>query len=503
MSTLQEFLVKSAGMEKEARTAIAKRLLASTMMPYEVIKRFGKVKGNRYLDDITTSVKNRINNPSIIPEFKYDYRDYIRRTLANNAAPQLHFNNKLSKSDYLKHIESDPLVLNSRLKYDDSLRSAGSQSGLSSLYSTLPRQDKLIVSKYLRGIASESELHHLSKDVQQAARSTRTGLLRSTKAPILPEKYKYMITLQRQHGIKSREELLKEMQDQGLDFNPAVLQHSHYVTGPYSMIDFFPNVDKKHALLAATKMPYTSNDRLPAQVAALEDVWHSSGKFNSLYRGTNMSELPRSVQKALQIIKGENLLEPGTRANRLFNKVYNNKALYNKLDLIDDIQPAVDAKNAFYWPELDTLLVHPKVMGVKNKAGIEAHERGHRAAYTMVPEAHADEAFRTFRKMQLLGKKYNMNVPLGNLRLMQEVFAESYIPKLLGPNSGAATFISPRQQIRATDAMGLAGDIRKEIRKDMLEQYKANRDAINAMRTSEDTKDLFRQLAFNYQHPFV
>lgn len=503
MSTLQEFLIKSAGMEKEARTAIAKRLLASTMTPQEVVKRFGKVKGGRYLNDITTAVKNRINNLSSTGKDTDKTRNYLRRIFANNTARQLHFDNKISKADYLKHITSDPLVLNSRLIYGDMLRGAGLRSGLSDLYSTLPRQDKLIVSKYLRGAVPESGLQHLSKDVQQSAQNARARLLNSVEGPTLPKKNNYAPTLHKQYGIKSREELIKEMQANGIDFNPDKLQHSHYVTGALDLLDLTPSIDKKHRLLAATKLPYTSNDRLPAQVAALNDVAVTSGQFNSLYRGAKMDELPRSAQKALQIIKGENLLEPGTRANRLFNKVYNNKALYNKLGLTDVIQPAVDGKNAAYWPNLDALLVHPNTLGAKNTAGMAAHERGHRAAYTMAPEAHADEAFRTFRRMQLLGKKYNMNVPLEDARLMQEVFAESYIPKLLGPNSGAALFVSPRQRIRATDNMGLTGDIRKELRKGMLKQYKVNRDAINAMHTSEDTKDLFRQLAFNYQHPFV
>ena len=492
-------------MEKEARTAIAKRLLASTMTPQEVVKRFGKVKGNRYLDDITTAVKNHINAQST-PRFgNVDIRADLRHTLADNSARRLHFNNRISKSDYLKYIASDnPLLENSRFTYNNIANRAGLRSGLSDLYSTLPRQDRLVVSKYLRGMVPESGLQHLPNDVQQAAQNARYMLLHPAEGPILPIKSRYAETLQQEYGIKSREELIKEMQDSGIDFNPDELKHYHYVTGKHdNRLDPILGINQQHRLLAATKLPYTSNDRLPAQAAALADVLTTSGRFNSLYRGANMDKLPLSAQRALQIIKGENLLEPGTRANRLFNKVYNNKALYNKLRLTDVIQPAVDGKNASYWPDLDAFLVHPNALGAKNISGIAAHEQGHRAAFTMAPDAHADEAFSAFRKMQLLGKKYNMDVPLDNSQLMQEVFAESYIPKLLGPNSGAALFVSPRQQLRAIDTMGLTGDVRKEIRKGMLKQYKANRDAINAMRTSEDTKDLFRQLAFNYQHPLV
>jgi hypothetical protein len=500
MSTLREFLIKNAGMEKSARTAIAKRLLASTMTPEEVVKRFGKVKGQQYLDDITAAIKNYVNSPSVASSASdaAKTRNYLRRMFDNNMSHQLYFNNKLSKSDFLKPVGygiSRPNIT----QYQSWLNSDGFMSGLSFLYDELPRQDKLIVSKYLRGAVPESGLQHLSKDVQQAARTTRASLVQRAASPVLPEKSKYAKTLQQQYGLKSREELIKEIQDSGIDFNPVELQHSYYVAKPHS---YLSDYNPKHKLLAATKLPFTTIDRLPAQTAALNDVLTTSGQFNSLYRGANMDKLPRSAQKALQVIKGENLLEPGTRANRLFNKVYNNKALYNKLGLTDVIQPAVDGKNAGYWPDLDALLVHPNTLGAKNTAGMVAHERGHRAAFTMAPDTHADDAFRTFRKMQLLGKKHNMNVPLDNSQLMQEAFAESYIPKLLGPNSGAALFASPRQHLRAAAAL-FPGAVSKEVRKGTIQQYRANRDAINAMRTSEDTKDLFRQLAFNYGHPLV
>lgn len=506
MSTLQKFLIKSARMEKEARTAIAKRLLASTMAPEEVIKRFGKVRGNRYLDDITTAVKNHVNSPAVSGSNNVDTRAYLRRTLADNAAKQLHFNNRLNKADYLKHIASNPLVENSRLTYNRIVNRADLVSGLSRYYSILPRQDKFIVSKYLRGIVPESEIQHLSKDVQRAAQDARAQLLYVGRKTTLLEKSQYAKTLQQEYGIKSREELIKEMQDRGIDFNPDELQHSHYVTGKYNnpLYSSMIGRDRDHMLLAATKLPYTSNDRLPAQAAAVADVLTTSSTFGKQYLGANTSKLPRSVQKALQIIKGENLLEPGTRANRLFNKAYNNKALNDKLRLTARMQEFMNGENAAYDPYIDAILVHPtNIRGVKNVAGIEAHERGHRAAFTMAPDAHADEAFREFRKMQLLGKKYNMNVPLDDSELMQEAFAESYVRKLLGPNSGASVFDSPRQKLRYTDTTGLPEAARKEFRRGKLAQYKANMDAINAMRTSEDTKDLFRQLAFNYGHSFV
>lgn len=498
MSTLQQFLIK------EARTAIAKRLLASTMTPEEVVKRFGKVKGGRYLDDITTAVKNYVNSPSVSGINNIGTRDYLRRIIAGNAAQKLYFNNKLSKSDYLNHLASDPLVSNSGVMYGNIMRRAGLRSGLSDLYRTLPRQDKRIVSKYLRGMVPESGLQRLSNDVQQAAQNTRATLLHSIEAPTIPKKDKYAKTLHQQYGIKSKEELLKEMRDIGIEFNPDELRHSHYVTGTHNAkLDSMTGINRQHRLLASTKLPYTTPDRLTAQMAALNDVINTSGRFNSLYIGANMSELPRSVQKALQIIRGENLLQPGTRANRLFSKVYNNKALNDKLNLTDGFSQYAAGKNAAYSPELDTVIVHPNALGAKNIAGIESHERGHRAAYTMAPDYHADEAFREFRKMQLLGKKYNMDVPLNDSNLMQEAFAESYIRKLLGPNSGAALFVSPRQRLRAAANMGRPENISKEFRRGTLNQYKANRDAINAMRTSEDTKDLFRQLAFNYGHRFV
>lgn len=500
MSTLQEFLIKSAGMEKAALTAIAKRLLASTMSPQEVIKRFGKVKGNRYLDEATAAIKNNFNRPAVSGKATNSTKDYLRGLITSNAARHLYFNNRLSKSDYLKYLESRPYVSNGGLAYAGQLRSAGVRSGLSGLYKTLPRQDRLIVSKYLRGRVPESGLQHLSTDVQRVAQDARARLLNPNLGP---GRSYYAKTLSQEYGIQSREELIKAMQDQGIDFDPNKLQHSHYVTGMSGDLLNGAVPAHKHRLLAATKLPYTTPDRLPAQRAALKDVLRTSGQFNSKYLGANTSNLPRSVQKALQIIRGENLLEPGTRANRLFNKVYNHKTFRDVLNSSKSIQTAAAGRNAFYMPKLDAIAVPPKMLGSKNTAGVVAHERGHRAAYTMAPDAHADEAFNLFRRMQLLGNKHNMKVPLNDSKLMQEVFAESYIPKLLGPNSGAAWFVSPKRQLRAVEARGFAGARSKKFRRNALNQIKANRDAIDAMNASEDMKDLFRQLAFNYGHSFV
>lgn len=488
-------------MEKEARTAIAKRLLASTMTPDEVLKRFGKVKGQRYLDDITTAVKNHIN-PKSAPADNSSPLSYMRRFMANNAAKQLYFSNRLSKNDYLTYLNATSFGPG-KFVYRHMLRDAGKASGLENIYTTLPRQDRLIISKYLRGAVPDSSIQHLPNQTQQAARAARNDLVRPNVSGTIPSRARYAPTLQQQYGIISREELLNELQSHGIKYNPEALRHAYYVTGGSKMPRASSATNRGHALLASTKLPFTSTDRLPAQMAALNDVVYTNDRFNSLYAGADMDKLPRSVQKALQLIKGKNLLEPGTPANRLFNRVYNNKNLYNKLNLGADIQPMVAGENAAYWPEVNALLIHPEIRNSKNVAGIAAHERGHFMAHNMLPDKHADTAFRTFRKMHILGKKYNMDVPLADPRLMQEVFAESYIPKLLGPNSGAAFFLTPKQQLRNLASNGVSRSEYRDLRKTLLDMYKANEDAINAMRATEDTKDLFRQLAFNYGHLLV
>lgn len=390
-----------------------------------------------------------------------------------------------------------------RFNYSNMLNTAGASSGLKNIYPTLPRQDRLIVSKYLRGVVPDSGIQHLPNQTQQAARAARHDLVRPKISSTMPSRERYAPTLRQQYGIKSREELLNELQSHGIKYNPEALRHSYYVTGGNKMLNMSSDVDRGHTLLASTKLPFTSPDRLPAQMAALNDVIYTNGRLNSMYAGANMDTLPRSVQKALQLIKGKNLLEPGTPANRLFNKVYNNKNLYNKLNLDADIQPMVAGENAAYWPEVNALLIRPEIRNSKNVAGIAAHERGHFMAHNMLPEEHADTAFRTFRKMHLLGNKYNMDVPLDDPRLMQEVFAESYIPKLLGPNSGAAQFIPLKQHLRELASSGVSRSQYRDVRKAFSDIYKANEAAINAMRATEDTKDLFRQLVLNYGYPLV
>jgi hypothetical protein len=247
MSTLQEFLIKSAGMEKEARTAIAKRLLASTMTPQEVFKRFGKVKGNRYLDDITTAVKNHINVPDAYPYTSEaaSNRGYLRYTFDQNAAQRLHFSNRLSKSDFLKPVENGIGRPNTNRYYLRHLQRAGSQSGLSDLYNTLPRQDKLIVSKYLRGAIPESGLQHLSTDVQQAAQNARARLLQPSVTPTLPERSMYAKTLQQQYGIIPRDTLVEHITKVIPDYDTSKLTHQNYFIGDTK------NLNNKDMLLAA------------------------------------------------------------------------------------------------------------------------------------------------------------------------------------------------------------------------------------------------------------
>jgi hypothetical protein len=487
MNTLQEFLIKSAGMEKASRTALAKRLLASTMTPQEVVKRFGKVKGNRYLDDIATAVKNYVNTPAVDTSAPYvdQTRDYLRFTFDRNMAKPLYFSNRISKSDLLKP-SKDNSIRSNNIAYPDWLDIAGSRSGLSGLYNTLPRQDKLIVSKYLRGIVPESGIQHLSKDVKRAAQEAKSLLLETWGRTYIPPKSRYAKTLQQQYGIIPRDTLAEHITKVIPGYDTSKLTHQNYVIGSRS------NLSNKDMLMAATQLPYTDSMHLPVQRAVLDDISRSRSELKL----NKKNSYPRSVQKALELIKGQNVLEPGTHANRMFNKIYARPELRKKLDLPDksDLREYELAQNAFYDPITNTIAVSPK--WGKHYDTVSAHESGHFTSYNAPADEHAEHAYKTLRRMKAVANNNKFNLPLYSPRLMQEALAESYIPKILGK-----TVIAPRTSYISN----LIRDIRM-LPKSLLDdrrnifQMSRNKYAIDHMKGTEADKELFRQLALNYGH---
>lgn len=297
-------------------------------------------------------------------------------------------------------------------------------------------------------------------------------------------------TLEAQYGIIPRDTLVKRINKVIPDYDTSKLTRQSYVIGGRA------SLYNKDALLASTSLPYTDPMHLPAQTAALNDIRHTrdSAAMSKHLTGINETS-PRSVQKALALIKGQNILEPGTHANRMFNKIYARPELRKKLGLPHKLKLLQYnlAQNAFYDPRYNILAVSPKYG--KHYDAVRAHELGHFTSYNAPADEHAAHAYKTLRRMKAVANKNNFNIPLNEAKLMQEVLAESYIPKILGK-----TVTAPRTSYLTNAIMdlGMLSNVLKN-RKNFF-QMTRNKYAIDNMKGTEADKELFRQLALNYGH---
>ena len=300
----------------------------------------------------------------------------------------------------------------------------------------------------------------------------------------------YTPTLEADYGIIPRDMLVKRIKEVMPDYDTSKLTHQNYVIGNRNLLS------NKDALLASTSLPYTDPMHLPAQTAAINDIRHTrnSASLDKLQAGINETS-PRSVEKALSLIKGQNILESGTHANRMFNKIYARPELRKKLGLPHKLKLLQFnlAQNAFYDPKYNIVAVSPKFG--KNYDAVRAHEMGHFTSYNAPADEHAAHAYSTLRRMKAVANKNKFNLPLNNDQLMQEVLAESYIPKILGK-----TVTAPRTSYLTNAIMdiGMLPTVLKN-RKNFF-QMSRNKYAINNMKGTEADKELFRQLALNYGH---
>lgn len=387
MSSINDFLIKSAGMEKAAVNALGRRLMAMRD-PAAAIKRYGKKRVDSYLKDISTAAGN--------------FKDY----------------------DRLSH---------------HSLRSM------------------------FRAAA-----------VDKTARSTLWGM-RKALTP----------TLENDYGIIPRDTLIQQINEIIPGYDTSKLVHQNYVIGARN------GLESKDMLLAATQLPYTDSMLLPAQRAVINDITMSRHWLKDLLKAKNSST--RSVKKALASVEGQNILEPGTYAHRLLNKIYARPELRKKLGLpgkFELLQYKL-AQNAMYDPAYNVIAVSPRYG--KHYDSVRAHELGHFTSFNAPADAHAAHAYPVLRRMKVVAAKNNFKLPLDDPRLMQEVIAESYIPKILGRH-----VTRPRSSYLSNAAMDIALlPTALRDRKNFF-QMSRNKYAVDNMKGTEEDKELFRQLAINY-----
>lgn len=294
-------------------------------------------------------------------------------------------------------------------------------------------------------------------------------------------------TLENAYGIIPRDTLIQQINKIIPGYDTSKLVHQNYVIGSRR------NLSDEDMLMAATQLPYTDSMHLPVQRAVIRDIQQSRAGLE--YPSYVKDSSTRSVKKALASIEGQNILEPGTYANRLFTRIYARPELRKKLGLPSefDLWQYKLAQNAMYHPMYNIIAVSPKYG--KSYDAVRAHELGHFTSYNAPADEHAAHAYPTLRRMKAVANKNNFNLPLDNDRLMQEVIAESYIPKILGKHVS-----SPRHSYLfnvLTDIGRLPSVLQN--RKNFFSMSR-NKYAIDKMKGTEADKELFRQLALNYGH---
>ena len=287
--------------------------------------------------------------------------------------------------------------------------------------------------QYMRDLRSPTDLSkNISARREVLNDAKKTGqLVTSNYSALLDQPHQYIkaipdtTSFAKSQGLLSREALLRQAKKEKINLNKNDLHEPFYI-------------NKGTALESSQAIPKSQWQR---------DV--TSSVDNELkYTAANLAETeqklqkaPRSIHRAIDIVNGQNVLHPGTRANRLFTKMQHSKSpgikrlLSNELYLMDD---AARGENAFYNTDGNFIAVNPKTpFRFRNKpiyepASLEAHERGHFFAHNLPEAEHRAIATTLFTKLKRAAAKYNLNIPFDNPELMQEAFAEGYMALKLG-----------------------------------------------------------------------
>ena len=421
MSTLQEFLIKSAGMEKAAINAVSLRNLVASLPLKESIKRFGKKRVNKINAEIENAAKRyTADNKSINP----DYISVIRKRLGD----PFNFDSKLG------HIPGwDSMAKNVPL----------SQQGLGDAFARRHRRD-------FKNVFFDQD--------------------------------KFM----------TREQLLLEAKRHGVDLNPNDLKHNtyHNVLGA--------------ALDAAEQAGTTGADivRLNAQLP--QTVGHLTDRLNTAVAGEvrrNMesnrhirsmlgSNPKRSIRNALDIVRGQNVFEPGTRANRLYKRIVHgaksSKDLERILDKVYDGGLLSDSKklretmekgeNAFFHPLTNSVFVAPKGKNISPRT--ELHERSHMAWNNLPPQQHLSRAKHYLTRLNRSAAQHKLNIPWEDSVRIQEYLADAAAPTMGSPGFKS---ILKRPTLSVFNAVPAA--------------------RINLLNAPDDVRRGLLQLQMNYHHP--
>lgn len=223
-------------------------------------------------------------------------------------------------------------------------------------------------------------------------------------------------------GFLSREDLLRQAKKENIILNKNDLHEPFYV-------------NKGTALESSQAIPKSP------WIRSIDSTVNAEINFitnaNSAAKQI-LQRVPRSIQRAAAIVDGQNVLQHGTKANRLVMRMQQSNSPGIKKLLSSELDTAVRGENAFYTSMGNYIAVNPKIpFKFRNKTlfdpvAVEAHERGHFFAHNLPEAEHRAIANILFTKLKRAAVKYNLNIPFDDFLSMQEAFADGYAALKLG-----------------------------------------------------------------------
>lgn len=310
------------------------------------------------------------------------------------------------------------------------------------------------------------------------------------------------------HNVVSRDDLIAMHYATNTPLNKGALTHDYYFN-LFPSRPAAPGLSEASRAMRGGKNEFPSIDYLRRMVGAMKSLPYDNGgtwrsarnnKINRVaandliaspgdaitYLGAHgdlYERLPRSIKTTLSRINGENILEPDTRANALYNRLRsssnpNLKGLINKAtgasdDFVDSIERG---GQAVYVPATGSIMVSPTI---KNYTHMNAHERAHEALHKMSPGEHVSVVNDLAQRLKNVSARNGLNIPWDNPKLMHEAFADGYRMLRGGPGGSVdlnrLSFVDTAVDegaISRIDNLVGAGDVEKEMLKQLYANYK-------------------------------
>lgn len=332
----------------------------------------------------------------------------IERMFVNNQLPARDFRRIYSKSKLFNTAKDTILARN------DALHSNGVYFN-PKRFSRAEQREGL---QYVRGLRNSTDISKKFSNRLELLDEAIEGSQRHMSNVYLPRNRGIYVkpnitSFAKSQGFLSREDLLRQAKKENIILNKNDLHEPFYI-------------DKGTSLASSQAVPKSPwiRDVIPAVNNELE---HTAANITKAKKA--LQQAPRSIQRAAAIVNGQNILQPGTRAHRLYLKTRRLKSnLMRRVS--DDI--------AFYSPEGNYIAISPqRSLKFKNKTlsdpvATEAHERGHFFAHNLPEAEHRAIAKNLFTKLKRAADRYNLTIPFDDPGLMQEAFADGYAALKLG-----------------------------------------------------------------------